>query len=152
MSILRRLARHLTSTASRPYVRLAVLSAAAAAAAYGIGSVLPMVSPVVAGVTALIAVRPTLHASMQEALRQVLGVVIGAAVAFGSLEMVGFSVVSLFVALVVCFVVAAWLGLGEDGATAVAVTVVLVVGPHFSTEAIEARLSGVVVGSLVALL
>src|SRR5205823_4075719 len=71
---------------------------------------------------------------------------------FASLELVGFSAVSLFVALVVCFVAAALLRLGEDGAVAVAVTVILVVGPQFSTEAIEARLSGVLVGSMVALL
>jgi uncharacterized membrane protein YccC len=146
------LVRRLTVSASRPPVRLAVLSAAAAATAYGLGSVLRDVSPVVAGITALVAVRPTLHASMQEALRQLLGVVIGAAVAFASLEMVGFSALSLFAALVVCLGVAAWLGLGEQGAVAVAVTVILVVGPSFSTVAIETRLLGVVLGSVLALL
>jgi len=142
----------LLSAASRPYVRLAVLSAAAAAAAYGLGTALPLVSPIVAAITALVTVRPTLHASMQEALRQVLGVVIGAAVAFASLEMVGYSALALFLAIVVCFAVAGWLRLGEDGAVAVGVTVILVVGPHFSTEAIETRLFGAVVGSLLALL
>ena len=142
----------LLSTASRPYVRLAVLSAAAAAAAYGIGTALAFVSPVVAAITALVTVRPTLHGSMQEALRQVLGVVIGAAVAFASLEMIGYSALTLFVGIVTCFVAAAWLRLGEDGAAAVAVTVILVVGPHFSSEAIETRLFGAVVGSLLALL
>jgi uncharacterized membrane protein YccC len=128
-----------------------VLSATAAAVAYGLGSALPHVSPVVAGVTALIAIRPTFHASMQEALRQVVGVVIGAAVAFASLQVVGFSTLSLLAALLVCLVVAARLGLGENGAIAVAVTVILVVGPTFSKVAVETRLLGVVLGSALAL-
>jgi uncharacterized membrane protein YgaE (UPF0421/DUF939 family) len=132
-------------------VRLAALSAVAAAVAYALGSALPHVSPVVAGVTALVAIRPTFHASMQEALRQVLGVVVGAAVAFASLQIVGFSALSLLVALLVCLVVAAWLGLGENGALAVAVTVILVVGPTFSKVAVESRLLGVVLGSVLAL-
>ncbi len=136
---------------SRPVVRTAVLSAAAAAVGYGIGSVLTPVSPVVAAVTALIAVRPTFHASVQEAMRQVLGVIIGAVVAFAALKFIGFSVVALFAALLACFVVAGWLKIGEEGAVAVGVTVILVVGPHFNTEAIETRLFGVLAGSLVAL-
>jgi len=137
---------------SRLLPRTALLSAFAAAAAYGIGSAVPMVSAVVAAITALIAVRPTLHASIQEALRQVLGVVIGAVVAFAALELVGFSVVALFAAILVCFLVAGWLKIGEDGALAVGVTVILVVGPHFNTVSIETRLFGVVLGSLIALI
>jgi len=107
---------------SRLLPRTALLSALAAAAAYGIGSAMPMVSAVVAAITALIAVRPTLHASIQEALRQVLGVVIGAVVAFAALELVGFSVVALFAAILVCFLVAGWLRIGDDGALAVGLT------------------------------
>jgi uncharacterized membrane protein YccC len=133
------------------YVRLAVLSAGAAAVAYGVGALTPEVSPVVAGVTALITVRPTFHGSVQEALRQVLGVVLGAVLAFAALQSMGFSALALFVTILGCFVVARGLRLGEEGAAAVAVTVILVVGPQFSAEAIETRLLGVLVGSLVAL-
>ena len=141
----------LLSYARRPYWRVAVLSAAAAATAYGLGSLSPHVSAVVAAITALVTVRPTFHSSLREALRQVLGVVIGAAFAFAALELVGVSVLALFVAIVACFVTASLLRLGEEGAVAVGVTVILVVGPHFSTQAIETRLFGVLVGSLLAL-
>ncbi len=137
--------------ARSPYVRLAVLSAGAAAVAYGVGALAPEVSPVVAGVTALVTVRPTFHGSAQEALRQVLGVVLGAVLAFAALQSMGFSAVALFVTILGCFLVARGLRLGEEGATALAVTVVLVVGPQFRTEAVETRLLGALVGSLVAL-
>lgn len=144
--------RSLTRTFARePYLRLAVLASAAAAISYGLGSVLPHVSAVVAGITALIGVRPTFHASVQEGLRQVLGVVIGALTGFLALQLVGFSAVALFVALVAAFATARLLRLGEEGAVAVGVTVILVIGPAFHSAAVETRLLGVVLGSLVAL-
>lgn len=149
--VMKSLIRLLSSIVSRPIVRTALLSAAAAALAYGIGSALAPVSAVVAAITALIAVRPTFHASVQEALRQVLGVVIGAGVALAALKLIGFSAIALFAALLACFVVASWLKIGADGAVAVGVTVILVVGPHVNTEAVETRVYGVLVGSLVAL-
>jgi uncharacterized membrane protein YgaE (UPF0421/DUF939 family) len=135
----------------RPYVRLAVLSAAAASVAFALGTGLHHVSPVVAAITALISVRPTFHASMQEALRQVLGVLIGAGVAFVAMMVAGYSSLALFVAIVACFVLAWALKLGEGGAMSVGVTVILVVGPFFNTDAIETRLLGAALGSLVAL-
>lgn len=146
-----RLPRRLRALAGRPYVRLAVLSAAAAAVAYGIGSMSPHVSAVVAGITALISVRPTFHASVQEALRQVLGVVVGGVFAYVMVELLGFSIVAIFLAMLVCFAAARVLRIGEEGAAAVGVTVILVLGPTFNPDAVETRLLGVVVGSLVAL-
>jgi hypothetical protein len=147
----RPLAASLTDLAREPYVRLAVLSSGAAAVAYGLGSALPHVSAVVAAITALVSVRPTFHASVQEGLRQVLGVVIGAVTGFAALQLVGFSALAFFLALVAAFVAARLLRLGEEGAVAVGVTVILVIGPSFNSAAVETRLLGVLVGSVVAL-
>jgi uncharacterized membrane protein YgaE (UPF0421/DUF939 family) len=144
--------RRIQSHSRHPYIRLTVLSAVTAAAAYGLATALPMTSATVAAVAALVSVRPTLHASMQEGLRQLLGVIIGAGVAFASLEFIGYSAVALFLAVLVCFAVAGVLRLGDEGAAAVGITVILVVGPHFSTVAIETRLSGVALGALLALI
>ena len=88
---------------------------------------------------------------MQEGLRQLLGVVIGAGVAFASLVFIGYSPAALFLAVLACFAVAGVLRLGEEGAAAVGITVILVVGPHMSTVAIETRLSGVLLGTVLAL-
>ena len=142
---------HIRLFAQRPYVRLAVLSAAAAAVAYGLGSLTYNVSAVVAAITALVAIRPTFHASLQEVLRQLVGVVCGAAFTFAALQLIGFSAVAIFLTVLACFIAAKALRLGEEGAVAVAVTVILVVGPHFNTEAIETRLLGVLLGSAIAL-
>jgi len=131
--------------------RIAVLSAAAAAIAFGLGSLTPQVSAVVAALTAIVSVRPTFHGSMQEGLRQVLGVALGAAFAWAALHVVGYSPVSLFLTVIVCFLVAHLLRLGHEGAVAVGMTVILVVGPQFNSEAVETRFLGVIVGSVVAL-
>jgi len=131
--------------------RAALLSALAAAIAYGLGSLTPQVSAVVAGITALITVRPTFHASIQEALRQVIGVILGAGFALLSAQLLGFTALSIFLAVVACFITAALLKLGEEGAMALGVTVILVLGPQFDTQAIETRLLGVIVGGVVAL-
>jgi uncharacterized membrane protein YccC len=147
MTLLRRLTRKL----DRPYLRLAVLSAAAAAVAYALGVAMPHVSAVVAAITALVTVQPTFHASMKEALRQLIGVVFGATLAFAAIQLVGYSALALFATIIVSFGLARVLRLGEEGAAAVAVTVILVVGPQFSTEATEARLFGVLLGSALAL-
>jgi uncharacterized membrane protein YccC len=124
----------------RDYLRLAVLSALAAAVAYGIGAALPMVSPVVAAITALISVRPTFHASLRESLLQVLGVVVGAGVALVAFAALGWSALALGIALLAVFGVARLLRLGEEGAVAVGVTVILVAGPRLDAEAVETRL------------
>ena len=136
----------------RDYLRLAVLSALAAAVAYGIGAALPMVSPVVAAITALISVRPTFHASLRESLLQVLGVVVGAGVALVAFAALGWSALALGIALLAVFGVARLLRLGEEGAVAVGVTVILVAGPRLDAEAVETRLLGVLLGCAVALL
>ena len=133
------------------YVRLAVLASFASVVAFALGSLSPHVSAVVAAITALITVRPTLHASVQEALRQVLGVVVGAGTAYIALKAIGAPAVSLLLALLAAFVAARMLRLGEEGAMAVGVTVILVVAPGFAADAVEARLLGVAVGSVCAL-
>ncbi len=131
--------------------RAALLSALAAAMAYGIGSLTPHVSAVVAGVAALITVRPTFHASIQEGLRQVLGVVLGASFALLSAQLLGFTALAIFLAVAACYITASLLKIGEEGAVALGVTVILVLGPQFDTQAIETRLLGVIVGGVVAL-
>jgi uncharacterized membrane protein YgaE (UPF0421/DUF939 family) len=136
----------------RTYVRLAVLSSLAAALAYAFGAVIHAINPVVAAITALIAVRPTFHASLQEAFRQIIGVILGGLVAYGATITIGFSPITLFLAVVSSFTAAWLLKLGEAGAGAIGVTVILVLGPTVSTEAVSNRLLGVVVGSLLALL
>jgi len=81
----------------------------------------------------------------------VAGVVLGAGFAWAAVHVMGYSAPALFLTVIVCFLAARALRLEHDGALAVAITVILVVGPSVSVEAVETRFLGVVLGSVVAL-
>lgn len=136
----------------RPYLRLAVLTVLAATVAYALGSAAPAISAVVASITVLVSVRPTFHSSVKEGLVQVLGTVIGAAAGWALVALWGSGAAVFAAALLAAFAVARVLRLGEEGAITIGVTVILVIGAGMSTEAVEARVLGVVVGVLLAML
>jgi uncharacterized membrane protein YccC len=142
----------LRRAARSTYLRLAALSSLGVTAAYALASCLPEVNAQVAAITALVAVRPTFHASIQEAARQTLGLVLGAAVALLLITTVGLSLPALLVGVLACWVTARLLRLGEEGAGSLAITVILILGPTFSADAVETRFLGVAVGSLMAML
>ena len=132
------------------YFRLAVLTTVAGTFAYFIGTNLDMVSGVTAAITAIVSVRHTFHDSIQESFRQILGVVIGGTVAFAAMQLVGFNSIVVMLAIFTCFVTARLLKLGEEGAIAIAVTVILVVGPNVTASTIEQRFFGVLLGATLA--
>jgi uncharacterized membrane protein YgaE (UPF0421/DUF939 family) len=133
-----------------PYFRLATLTTIAGTLAYFIGANLPMVSGVTAAITAIVSVRHTFHDSIQGSFLQILGVVIGGTVAFVAMRLVGFNSVVVMFAIFTCFVTARLLKLGEEGAIAIAVTVILVVGPSVTASTIEERFFGVLLGAALA--
>jgi uncharacterized membrane protein YgaE (UPF0421/DUF939 family) len=135
---------------SRPYPRTAVLGSIAAVVAFTIGSYTTAVSAIVAAITALVSMRPTFHASAQEAFRQVLGVIIGASISAGLYIGFGFTPVTFFITVLSAYTLAWLLKLGEEGAVTMGVTIILVLA-DFSTDAIENRLLGVVLGVFVAM-
>jgi uncharacterized membrane protein YgaE (UPF0421/DUF939 family) len=135
----------------RSYVRLALLSAAAAAVAYAIAGVIPWIDAAVAGLTALISVRPTFHDTAAESVRQVFGTLLGALCGLGLVSTVGYSPAAMFTLVVACFIVARYLKLGEEGAGVMGVTVILVMGPLTQLAGVEHRFAGVVLGALLAL-
>jgi uncharacterized membrane protein YccC len=133
-----------------PYFRLATLTTIAGTLAYFIGANLPMVSGISAAITAIVSVRHTFHDSIQESFLQILGVLIGGTVAFASMKLIGFNSVVVMLAIFTCFVTARLLKLGEEGAIAIAVTVILVVGPNVTASTIEQRFFGVLLGATLA--
>ena len=134
-----------------PYFRLAVLTTLAGTLAYFIGANLPTVSGVTAAITAIVSVRHTFHDSIQTSFQQVLGVVIGGSVAFAAMQLIGFNSIVVMLAIFTCFVTARLLKLGEEGAIAIAVTVILVVGPSLTASTIEERFFGVLLGATLAM-
>lgn len=134
-----------------PYFRLAVLTTLAGTVAYFIGLKTPNVSGTTAAITAIVSVRHTFHDSIQESFRQILGVLIGGTVAFTAMKFVGFNSIVVMLAIFTCFVAARLLKLGEEGAIAIGVTVILVVGPNAQASTIEQRFLGVLLGTSLAI-
>lgn len=133
-------------------MRLAVLSAAAAALAYLVGGLIPnYVNAAVAGLTALISIKPTFHDSAIEGVRQVIGTILGAGLGLILTLSMGYSPLAIFFTVLLCFGLAKLLKLGAEGAAVIGVTVIIVVGPFFNVDMVESRFFGVLLGSFVAL-
>lgn len=138
------------------YVRLAVLTALAALAAYVIAEAIPFADPIPAAITAAIATRATFHHAAKESVFQTLGALLGAAIALGIVWLIGSSPLVIFLLVLLCFALARLLHLASPEespfvAASMAVTVILVVGSHLTTEGAFQRFAGVVVGALCAL-
>lgn len=133
-----------------PYVRLAVLTATAGTLAYFLGARIPSVSAVTAAITAVISIRHTLHETVRESFFQVLGVAVGATVGYVATKAIGFNSVVVLLAIISCFAISRLFKLGEEGAIAIAVTVVLVIGPTFNQDKVETRFFGVMLGAALA--
>lgn len=142
-----------TNFVKSDYVRLAFLSATAAALAYFIAGIFPdYINAAVAGLTALISIRPTFHDSAAEGMRQVLGTFLGAGLGLLLTLYMGYSPLMIFLMILACFAVAKLLRLGSEGAAVIGLTVIIVVGPFFDVEMVESRFYGVLLGSVIALI
>ena len=138
------------------YARLAVLTALAAVAAYALGEVLPYTDPIPAAITAAVTTRATFHHAAKETAFQTLGALLGAAIALVIVSFIGSSALVIFLLVLLCFGLARLLRLASPEespfvAASMAVTVILVVGTHFTTELAIERFLGVVLGALCAL-
>lgn len=138
------------------YVRLAVLSSLAAVAAYLIAEALPFADPIPAAITAVIATRATFHHAAKESVFQTLGALLGAAIALVIVSALGSGPIVIFLLVLLCFALARVLRLAAPDespfvAMSLAVTVILVVGTHLTSELAFERFIGVVIGGVCAL-
>lgn len=142
--------------ASNAYVRLAVLTATATVVAYLIAEVLPWADPVPAAITALVTIRAAFHHAVKEGVVQTIGALIGATIALAIVSVIGTGPVVLFLLVLLSFALARMLRLSAPSETpfvaaAIAVTVILVIGTHFTTELAVERFVGVLIGAACAL-
>lgn len=138
------------------YVRLAVLTAVATVAAYLIAGALPFADPVPAAITALVTMRAAFHHAAKEGAVQALGALVGAAIALALVWLIGTGPIVLAVLVLTAFLLARVLRIASADQTpfvamAIAVTMILVVGTHLTTELAIERFVGVVIGALCAL-
>ena len=150
----------MTTTARRwwnsGYTRLAILTALAAVIAYALAEVIPFADPIPAAITAAVATRATFHHAAKETVFQILGALLGATLALGVVFLIGSGPAIIFLLILMAFALAKWLPIGtrEEAqfiAGGMAVTMILVVGTHFTTELAIERFAGVVIGALLAL-
>ena len=138
------------------YARLAVLTALAAVIAYVLGSLVSFADPIPAAITAAVGTRATFHHAAKENLFQILGALIGAAIALAIVFVIGTGPLVIFLLVLLCFALARFLRLATPDespfvAAGMAVTVILVVGTHLTTELALQRFVGVTIGALCAL-
>jgi uncharacterized membrane protein YccC len=139
------------------YVRLAVLTSLAALFAYLAADALPFADPVPAAITAVVATRVTFHHAVKESFFQVLGALLGGAVALVIVYLVGSGPLLIFLLVLLSFAIARLLHITTPSespffAMSLSVTVILVVGAHFTNEGALERFLGVAVGGVFALI
>ena len=138
------------------YTRLALLTAFAALVAYLLADLIPFADPIPAAITAVVATRATFHHAAKEGVFQTLGALLGATIALAIVWLIGSGPLVIFLLVLLCFALARLLHLASPTespfvAAAMAVTVILVVGTHLTTEGAVERFAGVVIGALCAL-
>ncbi len=138
------------------YVRLATLTALASVAAYVLAEVLPYADPIPAAITAVVTTRATFHHAAKETIFQTFGALLGAAIALAIVSVIGTGPIVILLLVLLCFALARVLRLATPDespfvAASMAVTVIIVVGTHLTTELAVERFGGVVVGALCAL-
>ncbi len=139
------------------YIRLAVFTSLAAFFAYLVSDAIPYASPVPAAITAVVATRVTFHHAAKETSIQLLGALVGAAVALAIVSVIGSGAVVILLLVALSFVMARVMQYSNPEespavAASLAVTVILVVGSHLTTELAFERFTGVMIGALFALI
>lgn len=124
--------------------------------AYVVAQALPFASSVPAAITAVVATQASFHQATKGAFIQVIGALLGAAVALGIVSVVGSSALTIVLLVALCFVVARLLHVASPDesplvASALAVTVILVIGTNLTTELAVERFVGIVIGAAFAI-
>lgn len=139
------------------YLRLALFTSLAAFLAYLTAELIPMAAAVPAAITAVVAVRATFHHATKEMIFQILGALVGGAIALVIVSFIGSGSIVILLLVFLSFIMARLLRVGSQDespfiAASLAVTVILVVGTHLTTELAVERFLGVAIGAMFALL
>lgn len=141
----------------RSYTRIAVATSIAAFLSYVAAQATPHASAVPAAITAVVATQASFHQATKGAFIQVIGALLGAAVALGIVSVIGSSAITIVLLVGLCFVVARLLHVASPDesplvASALAVTVILVIGTNLTTELAVERFIGIVIGAVFAII
>lgn len=138
---------------NRYTVRVVILATLSVLAAYNIAFLFQAwINPTIAGVLSLTAIKSTFHDTVRESIKQVVGTTVGAVVGILFINWFGFNSLTLLIIIVTSFVIGWLMRLKAEGSLTIAAMVLLVNGPLMTDfQSLEQRISGVVLGSLCAL-
>jgi uncharacterized membrane protein YccC len=134
------------------YLRTAVLATLAVVVSYSIGNVSTWIAADIAAIWALVTVRAAFHVAVRETIVQISGSLVGGLIGFLAMEAYGFSLGLLALLVLFSFAAGMLLRLGLEGSVIMGFTIIAVMSNSFSLETTEARVAGVVVGTVVAAL
>lgn len=132
------------------YLRTAILATLAVLTAYSIGDSTNFIAADIAAIWALISVRATFHTAVRDTVIQVLGTLLGGLIGYGAVLLFGFNIWIMGGLVLFSFLVGLLFRLGVEGAAVIGFTIIVVISNTFSLESTEARILGVVLGTLIA--
>lgn len=132
------------------FFRTSILAAAAVTLSFLIGQATSFVAADIAALWALLAVRSTFHVAVKDAAVKIVATVIGAVVGYMVIQSYGFNEWLLLGMILFSFALGYILRLGVEGSVIVGFTMVLVASSGLSFETTEARVSGVILGTVIA--
>lgn len=136
----------------RIWAQRLVVTTAAVAVSWSIGSLFNGADALIASILTVITLRTSLQATVSEGFGQILGVSLGIFVAFGAWSVLGSGTAPIAVTVAAAIVLARILRLGDDGAINIAVTALIVLGPGTPTAAAIDRVWGTAIGVVVGVL
>lgn len=132
------------------YLRTALLATTAVVLSYMIGSATTFIAADIAAIWALVSVRATFHTAVRETVIQIVSTIIGGIVGYLAIQTYGFNIFLLSGLVLFSFAVGFLLKMGLEGSVIMGFTIIAVTSNAFSFESTEARISGVILGTLVA--
>jgi len=134
------------------FLRTSILAAAAVTLSFIIGNATSFIAADIAALWALLAVRSTFHVAVKDAAIKIVATVIGALIGYLVIQSYGFNEWILLSMILFSFALGYVLRLGVEGSVIVGFTMVLVASSGLSFETTEARVSGVILGTVIATL
>jgi|CryBogDrversion2_8_1035294.scaffolds.fasta_scaffold04176_3 hypothetical protein len=135
----------------KSWVRQVLVSAISASVAWALGDLAYHGGGLVAAIVSVLSIRISLYKSIREGLGQILGTVVGAGIATIAIEVFHNGLVTVFITVILCAVIARGIHLGEVAAINVPVTALIVLGPGLSESTAIHRVLSTLIGALAAI-
>lgn len=132
------------------FLRTAILATLAVIVSYSLGSATTFIAADIAAIWALVSVRSTFHTAVRETVIQISATLLGGIVGYLAIQTYGFNIWLMSLLVLFSFATGLLLRMGVEGSVIMGFTIIAVTSNAFSFESTEARIAGVILGTLVA--